>query len=180
MLRDLTVELWHKVIDVDLHGVFNGTSAAYKQMVRQGFGHIVNLGSIEGLMPFPGSAPYVASKYAVLGLTQTVWVEGGHLGIKASVVCPGFIRTAIFDSAAWVNIDAQKAMAKSNLFEKFSISPERCARIILKGVAKNKAIIPVTFPAHPMWRLARLFPVGIMKAVRKDFDTWRETVRLEN
>ncbi len=177
-LRDMTVELWHKVIDVNLHGVYNGSSAAYKQMVRQGFGHIVNLSSIEGLMPFPGSSPYVASKYAVLGLTQTLWVEGGRLGVKASAVCPGFIRTAIFDSAAWVNIDAQKAMAKSNIFEKFSISPEKCARIILKGVTKNKAIIPVTFPAHLLWRLMRLAPLAIMKSVRKDFDKWRDAVRL--
>ncbi len=177
-LQDLTVDLWHKVIDVNLHGVFNGTSAAYKQMARQCFGHIVNLSSIEGLMPFPGSAPYVASKYAVLGLTQALWVEGGHFGVKASAVCPGFIRTAIFDSAAWVNIDAQKAMAKSNFFEKFSISPEKCARVILKGVAKNKAIIPVTFPAHLLWRLMRIAPVRIMKLVRRDFDKWRTAVRL--
>jgi hypothetical protein len=45
-------------------------------------------------------------------------------------------------------------------------------------VAKNKAIIPVTFPAHLLWRLMRIAPVRIMKSVRKDFDKWRNTVRL--
>lgn len=176
-LRDLTVEHWHRVIDVNLHGVFHGSLAAYKRMVHQGFGHIVNLSSIEGLMPFPGSAPYVAAKYAVLGFTQTLWIEGGHLGVKASAVCPGYVRTSIFESASWVNVDAAKAMAQSNIFEKFSISPERCAEVILKGVAKNKAIIPVTLPTHLMWRLARLTPVGILRLARRDFDKWRQKIR---
>lgn len=176
-LRDLEVAHWRKVIDVNLNGVFHGSLAAYKLMVKQGFGHIVNMSSVEGLLPFPGSAPYVASKYAVLGFTQTLWVEGGCFGVKASAVCPGYIRTRIFDDAAWVNVDKDKALAVSNIFEKFSASPEQCADVILRGVAKNKPIVLVTGPTHLMWRLARLSPVGIMKAVRKDFDKWRESVR---
>ena len=179
-MRDLDVEHWRKVIDVNLNGVFHGSLAAYKLMVRQGVGHIVNLSSIEGLLPFPGSAPYVASKYAVLGFTQTLWVEGGHFGVRASAVCPGFVRTRIFEDADWVRVNREKAMARGNIFEKFSASPEKCAEVILKGVARNKPIILVTGPAHFMWRLARLSPVGVMKAVKKDFDRWRESVRTEH
>jgi NAD(P)-dependent dehydrogenase (short-subunit alcohol dehydrogenase family) len=176
-MRDLEIEHWRKVIDVDLHGVFHGSLAAYKLMVEQGFGHIVNLSSIEGMIPFPSNAPYVASKYAVLGLSQTMWVEGAALGVKTSAVCPGFIRTAIFDVSPMINIDREKMMAQYETIEKLGISAEKCARVILKGVAKNKPVIPVSGLAHVIWRLCRLIPISIMKYSRKDFDKWRDLVR---
>ena len=52
-LRDVTIDDWRKVLDVNLNGVLYGSLLAYQQMVKQGFGHIVNLASIEGLIPFP-------------------------------------------------------------------------------------------------------------------------------
>jgi len=178
-LRDLEVEHWKKTIDVNLNGVFYGSLVAYKLMVKQGFGHIVNISSIEGMMPFPGNSPYVATKYAVLGFTQTLWLEAGHYGVNVSAVCPGFIQTPIFDTVQMVKIDREKALAKQALFLKtLSITPEKCVKIILKGVAKNKPIIPVSGFAHVVWRLSRWMPIKVMKAVRKDFNKWRDTVRL--
>ena len=175
--RDMELEHWRKVLDVNLDGVFHGSLLAFKQMVKQGFGHIVNLSSVEGMVPFPTTGSYVASKYAVLGLSQTMWVEGHSLGVKVSAVCPGFIKTPIFDVCKMVNIDRDKIMSQYETFQKFGITPEKCADVILKGVAKNKPIIPVTGLAHIMWRMARLAPVTLMKSVRRDFDKWRYTVR---
>ena len=147
-------------------------------MVKQGNGHIVNLSSIEGMVPFPTTGSYVASKYAVLGLSQTMWVEGHSLGVKVSAVCPGFIKTPIFDVSQMIKIDRDKIMSQYETFQRLGITPEKCAEIILKGVAKNKPIIPVTGLAHFIWRLARLAPVGYMKFVRKDFEKWRNAVRI--
>ncbi len=175
--RDMEPDHWRKVLDVNLDGVFHGSLLAYKQMVKQGSGHIVNLSSIEGLIPFPTTGSYVASKYAVLGLSQTMWVEGHSLGVKVSAVCPGFIKTAIFDSSQMVNIDRDKILSQYEGLEKLGITPEKCADVILKGVAKNKPIIPVTGAAHVIWRMARLAPVALMKQVRRDFDKWRYTIR---
>ena len=178
-LQNLEVEHWKKTIDVNLNGVFYGSLVAYKLMVKQGFGHIVNISSIEGMLPFPGNSPYVATKYAVLGFTQTMWLEAGHFGINVSAVCPGFIRTPIFDTVQMINIDREKALAKQKLFlETLSITPEKCVKIILKGVAKNKPIIPVSGFAHVIWRLSSWMPIIIMKAVRKDFNKWRDSVRI--
>lgn len=180
-IRDLDVEDWQKVIDVDLNGVFYGSLVAYKIMVKQGFGHIVNISSIEGMMPFPANAPYVAAKYAVLGFTQTLWVEGGHLGVNASAVCPGIILTPIFEVSTVKNIDREKGMAQYQpLFDKFGITPEKCAQIILKGVAKNKPIIPVTKFAGFLWRLSRWMPLQAMKAVRNDYNKWRDNIRISD
>lgn len=175
--RDMELEHWRKVIDVNLDGVFHGSLLAFKQMVKQGCGHIVNLSSVEGVMPFPTTGSYVASKYAVLGLSQTMWVEGHSLGVKVSAVCPGFIKTGIFDVSQMVNIDRDKIMSQYEGLQKLGITPEKCADVILKGVARNKPIIPVTGAAHVLWRIARLAPVALMKSVRRDFDKWRYAIR---
>lgn len=180
-LRDLETEHWKKVMNVNLNGVFYGSMEAYKIMVKQGFGHIINLSSIEGFCPWAGNAPYVASKYAVLGFTQTLWVEGRGLGVNASAVCPGIIKTPIFDTSELINVDREKAMAAQwEHIEKHAVSPEACADIILKGVLKNKPIIPVTRLAYVIWWLSRLNPSGLMKYIQKDFDKWRFNVRLDN
>jgi NAD(P)-dependent dehydrogenase (short-subunit alcohol dehydrogenase family) len=60
------IEDWNRVVDVNLRGVINGIQAAYKIMVQQGFGHIVNTASMAGLMPGPGNVPYTTTKHAVV------------------------------------------------------------------------------------------------------------------
>jgi NAD(P)-dependent dehydrogenase (short-subunit alcohol dehydrogenase family) len=179
-LRDLQPEHWRRVLDVNLHGVFYGSLTAYKLMVEQGFGHIVNISSVEGFCPWAVNAPYVATKYAVLGFTQTLWLESGYYGVNASAVCPGFIRTPIFDTSEVINIDREKALeVQWKAVDRFSISPEACADIVLKGVSKNKPIIPVTPLAYAIWWLSRLHPVGLMKYIQRDFNRWRHEIRIE-
>ena len=177
-LRDLTIEHWRPVLDVNLNGVVYGSLLGYRQMVKQGFGHIVNLSSIEGLIPFPTTASYVTSKFAVMGLSQSLYVEGADLGVKVSVVCPGFVRTAIFDVSPMINMSREEWLKANARWERFAVTPEKCAEIILKGVAKGKTIIMVTGLAHVMWRLARLHPSFLLKFIRKDFAKWRRKVRL--
>ncbi len=177
---DLTIDHWRRTLDVNLDGVVSGSILAYKIMARQGFGHIVNISSIEGLIPFPLTVPYVTSKFAVMGLSKGLRVEGSDLGVKTSVVCPGFVSTAIFDSAQMVGIDRERVMElAAKPWERFSVTPEECARIILRGVARNKAIIPVTLMARVMWWLARLRPDMVINKVIKDFRQWRYKVRAE-
>jgi NAD(P)-dependent dehydrogenase (short-subunit alcohol dehydrogenase family) len=177
-LRDLTLEHWRQVLDVNLNGVVYGSLLAYQQMVKQGFGHIINLSSVEGLIPFPTTASYVTSKFAVMGLSQSLRVEGADLGVKVSVVCPGFVRTAIFDVSPMINMSREEWLKANERWERFAVTSEKCAEIILKGVAKNKPIIMVTGLAHVMWRLARFNPSFILKFIQKDFAKWRNKVRL--
>lgn len=154
--RDITIEDWHEVLDVNLNGVINGVATAYPIMAKQGFGHVVNTASVEGLIPFPGTIAYVASKYAVVGLSNTLRLEGKSLGVKVSVVCPGHIKTKIFHDAKMVNLDREKAIGP--MTNAPGLTSDQCALVILSGVEKNKAIIPVTAFAHIIWRLARISP----------------------
>ena len=171
-VRDITLNDWRAVLEVNLFGVIHGVDAAYPIMVRQGFGHIINTASIEGLVAFPGTAAYVASKHAVVGLSNTLRLEGKDLGVRVSAVCPGHIKTAIFNDSKMINIDRKKVLEA--LAKIPGITPEECAREILKGVEKNKAVIVITALAKVLYLLQRLSPDLAMKLMSLDMKRMRD------
>ncbi len=179
-VRDTEIEDWRKVLSVNLDGVVHGSLLAYKQMVRQGHGHIVNVASVEGLIPFPATVSYVTTKFGVVGLSEGLWVEGKDLGVDVSVVCPGWIRTNIVTGARFVNMDRDCVLKAVRLWIRLGVSPEECARVMLRGVARKKRIITVTGLARIMWWIARISPTLMMTLARKDFATWRDRARLES
>lgn len=92
---DLTSDdQWHAGISRNLDTNFFVTRAALKPMAQQGFGRIVNIGSISGsVMAYRGEAAYHAAKAALVGLTRSVAIDNAHRGITANVVAPGWIAT---------------------------------------------------------------------------------------
>jgi NAD(P)-dependent dehydrogenase (short-subunit alcohol dehydrogenase family) len=154
--RDCSIQDWRSVIDLDLYGVVNGMVAAYPIMVEQGFGHIVNTSSIEGLVPFPVMGSYVASKYGVVGLSNALRAEGAALGVKVSVACPGYVTTKIIETSKMVKIDRHKIL--DDVMDSMGITPEECVSKILRGVERNKATIVVGWWAKTIWRLQRMSP----------------------
>lgn len=154
--RDLTLGHWREVLDVDLNGVLYGTLAAYPIMVRQGSGHIVNTSSGAGLLPLPFSIPYSTAKHAVVGMSLSLRLEAADLGVKVSVVCPGFVRTPIFENATTVGMPQRLTEAALGRIK--MMAPDRAARIILDGVARNRPVI--AFPGYVRWawRITSLFP----------------------
>ncbi|MEN8135054.1 MAG: SDR family oxidoreductase [Thermodesulfobacteriota bacterium] len=153
--RDLSVEHWRTMIDVNLMGVIYGATSAYGAMVKQGNGQIVNIGSLAGLIPVPKEIPYCTSKWAVGGFTNALRLEGAGLGVKVNLVCPGIMGTPIHDRVDYVHVD-QKRLTRPR--SKHFVPPEAAARIILKQVARNRAIIIFPFYARLIWWLYRLNP----------------------
>jgi len=99
MGTDVRDEDWHWILAVNLGGVINGIQAFLPRLQAQaGEKHVVNTASIAGLHPSPLIAPYVASKYAVVGISETLRMEGGGANISCSVLCPGNVRTGIVHS----------------------------------------------------------------------------------
>jgi 3alpha(or 20beta)-hydroxysteroid dehydrogenase len=84
---------WQRVIDVNLTGTFLGMQASVEAMKADGGGSIINISSIEGLRGAIMVHPYVASKWAVRGLTKSAALELGQFNIRVNSVHPGFIRT---------------------------------------------------------------------------------------
>jgi 3-oxoacyl-[acyl-carrier protein] reductase len=94
-LRSMTDEQFDKVIDINLRGVYNCTRAVVGVMLAQQSGVILTTSSIVGLYGNFGQTNYAASKFAVIGMTKTWAKELGRKGIRANVVCPGFVATPI-------------------------------------------------------------------------------------
>jgi len=162
--RDMTLEHWRRVIDVNLWGVIYGTTAAYRVMVKQGFGHIVNTASLAGLIPVPTETAYATTKHAVVGLSTSLRAEAADLGVKVSVVCPGFVQTGIFDAAIVLKIDRDEMIG--TLPTKM-IDVTRAARVILRGVARNRARIVFPFGYRVVWWLSRFHPALVSPISRK-------------
>ncbi|MBC8160799.1 MAG: 3-oxoacyl-ACP reductase FabG [Roseiflexaceae bacterium] len=90
---DLTPELWHQIIGINLSGVFFSCQAAGRQMLRQRSGNIISIGSIAGALGFAGRAPYCAAKAGVTGLTQALACEWAEANIRVNAVAPGYVMT---------------------------------------------------------------------------------------
>lgn len=152
--RDLGVDHWRPVIDVNLWGVIHGTLGAYEHMALRGCGHIVNVASAAGLFPIGFNAPYSAAKHAVVALSRAMRAEATAYGVKISVVCPGAVDTAIAGSMPTVNFPREIA-------EKFlsgGMSPDEAALRVLNGVARNRGLIIFPGDVRAIWRISRLFP----------------------
>lgn len=96
-------EEWDRVVDVNLKGTFVVARAALRQMMQQNRvdgerGALVHLSSIEGLEGTAGGSSYNAAKGGVVLLTKNIAIDYGPSGIRANVICPGFIETPLFDS----------------------------------------------------------------------------------
>ncbi|GIU97822.1 MAG: SDR family oxidoreductase [Actinomycetota bacterium] len=89
-------EEWHRVLGVNLHGVFYTLRAAGRRLLGAGLpGRIIVTASIAGLAPEADAAPYCASKFAVIGLLRSMAVELAPHGILVNGVCPGDVRTEL-------------------------------------------------------------------------------------
>lgn len=160
--KDHTLEDWNLTLDVNLRGVIHGVQAAYPVMRRQGFGHIVNTASLAGLVPAPNNIAYTASKHAVVGLTAVLRAEAEAYGVKASVVCPGYVDTPIlFEHGVHKYADKMGIRSRDDAKRELGVKAmnvDDAAAVICKGVAKNQAVILVTFHAKVLYHLRRLFP----------------------
>ena len=153
---DMGIEDWNRIFDVNLKGVAFGTAIAYSIMIEQGFGHIVNMSSYQGLIPAGAATAYATTKHAVVGLSTSLSTEAAQLGVKVSVVCPGFVDTPLFQTAELLKADREEIF--SGIPFKL-MKAKDAAKAILKGVARNQKIIIFPYYARLFWYLYRIHPV---------------------
>lgn len=162
--RDLRIEAWQEIIDINLMGVIYGCQAAYPLMARQGHGHIVNTASLAGLIGFPGMTPYATTKAAVIGLSRSLRTEGKALGVRVSALCPGFVDSQIYESARCQNLNSGSMRALVSLP---MLETGVAVRRLLKGVAANQELVVLPAYAQLLWKLSQLAP-GLLDFVGQD------------
>ena len=152
------------LIGINFQGVVSGTKAFLPHLKAAGEGHIVNISSVFGLMGIPSQSAYNAAKFAVRGFTEALRVELDieKCGVSASTVHPGGIKTNIAknarmdDSISDIGQDASDATSE---FEKlFITTPKRAAKVIVRGVEKDKRRILIGPDAWVISLISKLPP----------------------
>jgi 3alpha(or 20beta)-hydroxysteroid dehydrogenase len=101
-VEDYEISEWHRILDINVTGVFLGIRAVVKPMKAAGRGSIINISSIEGMAGTVASHGYTASKFAVRGLTKSTALELGPCGIRVNSIHPGLIKTPMTE---WIPED---------------------------------------------------------------------------
>lgn len=96
-VHNIDLAEWDRVVDINLKGTFFSCRAVLPTMLEQRAGAIVTLASVEGLEGTEGGSCYNASKGGVVLLTRNMAIDYGHRGIRVNAICPGFIRTPMFE-----------------------------------------------------------------------------------
>lgn len=153
--RDMTPELWRRVVEINFMGVIHGCQAAWGRMAEAGGGQVVNIASAFGLLPGPLYAAYSATKHGVVGLSRSLRAEGRALGIGVTAVCPGFIRTQIFANADLIGVDRKRAEAAVPF--RF-LDTDQAVAAIVAGVTRNRGLVVFPWEIRMLWWLDRIAP----------------------
>lgn len=153
-IRDIDISQWQKIINININGVINCATEAYKLMLKQGFGHIVNTASMAGLVPSVTIGAYSTTKFAIVGFSRVLRAEAKALGIKVSAICPGYIKSNIYDNSTYNNVKKETVLG-INPFK--LVETDLAVSIIINQVEANKEIIVFPFYGKLMWFLYRNF-----------------------
>ena len=158
-----------RVMDTNFWGVVNGTMAFLPHLIASGDGHLVNISSLFGLLSVPGQSAYNAAKFAVRGFTESLRQEmllAGH-AVRVTCVHPGGIKTNIARNAT-----RSADYADGEALERFErvalrMAPADAARVILTGVARNRARVLVGADAKAFDLLVRLTGSGYQQVMAR-------------
>jgi NAD(P)-dependent dehydrogenase (short-subunit alcohol dehydrogenase family) len=174
--EDVTLEDWEWIVGVNLWGVIHGCHYFYPRMIAQGGGgHIVNTASGAGLAPLPLMTAYCCTKYAVVGLSETLRAEAALHGIGVSAICPGIVDTPITRSAKLCSgtdrstpQELQDRIAR--IYGRRGYTPDRVAAAVVKAVERNRGVTPVcpeTYAGDWLHRVSRkLNDINLARSVK--------------
>ena len=158
---DTSLEDWEWIARINLFGVIHSCHFFVPAMVRRGSGgHVVNVASAAAYAPLPAQSAYAATKFAVLGLSQSLRAELAAQGVGVTAACPGFIDTAIVETSRLKGRVATPENRRRTLafYRRRGYRPERVAANILKAVGRGRAVAPISAEAWLMYYGMRLVP----------------------
>lgn len=154
-VEDTPLWLDRKIFEINYFGTIAITKAVLPYMIRQKSGHIAATSSISGRFGFPLRSAYSASKQALHGFFETLYLENKHNNIRTSVIIPGRVRTGISLHA----LDREgKEHGKMDEGQSKGITPDKAAETIIRGILRNKREILVGGGELSMLYIRRLWP----------------------
>lgn len=157
------------VMGVNLRGVVHGCHFFAPQMTLAGKGQIINVSSVLGFWGAPQVSAYVASKFAVLGFSQSLRTELARHHVGVTAICPGMIATSIVDSGRFGSEAQSRRDRVIRIFQRRGAAPELVAGAIVTASTENPAIRPVSIDSWIMYAMTRLAP-GVRERVGRFLD----------
>jgi dehydrogenase/reductase SDR family protein 7B len=163
-IEETPIWLDRKIMEINYFGTIALTKAVLPYMIKQKSGHILATSSISGRFGFPLRSAYSASKQALHGFFETLYIENKKFNIRSSVIIPGRVKTKISFRA----LDAEgKEHGKMDAGQSKGITPEKAAEIIIRGMIKNKREILVGGSELIMLFIRRYFPALFFRLAGK-------------
>lgn len=128
-LLEQTEAEWHRVLGVDLTGLFHSLKHELAHMVPAGHGVIINTASVAGVIADPGMAPYVAAKHGVVGLTKAAALDYATSGVRVNALAPGLVETPM--TADWLADPDMRAVVLANAPYGRPATPDEIAGTVL-------------------------------------------------
>jgi NAD(P)-dependent dehydrogenase (short-subunit alcohol dehydrogenase family) len=165
-IEELSYGDFERVMNINFWGAVYGTKAFLGQLKIRGDAHIVNVSSVYGLWGLATQAAYNAGKFALRGFTEALMQEMRGTGIGVSCVYPGGVKTNIVVNSGSVPRGVG-APGRDEFIRKFNAAamttPERAARVIIRGIRKNRKRIRIGPDAFLFDLTQRMFPVLYQK-----------------
>lgn len=161
---ETTMAEWHQLLEVNLLSVVRGCRLFLPGMLANGSGQVINTASFAGLAGAPGAMTYGVAKAGVVALSEQLRAEVAQRGIRVSVICPGFFRTNLCDTA--IGNPATKILAVK-LMDAAPDTIDSVADKVFADAEKGRFLILPTVREPMRWRFKRWFPELYFQALLK-------------
>ncbi len=141
---------WKKLISIHLDGAFLTTRACLKHMYKQGRGgSVIYMGSVHSKEGSPLKAPYVSAKHGLIGLCKVVAKEGAEHGVRANVICPGFVRTPLVEKQI-PELAAENKMSEEDVVKKIMLKETVDGEFTTTEDVAEAAVFFAGFPSNAL------------------------------
>ncbi|MEZ6130546.1 MAG: SDR family NAD(P)-dependent oxidoreductase [Planctomycetaceae bacterium] len=150
----MTQAQWDWLMNINLLAPIRITNHFLPQLLQRPDAHVVNMCSISGIVAGGRFAAYHASKFGLIGYTEALRAEYGRRGIGVTAICPGPVKTNLYESAASGRADRTVPTPPAWL----CTSAERVASLTINGMRRNKRQVIITPMAHALFQMKRFVP----------------------